>query len=249
MASQVHPWSCKEHCLHPHSSRWNGEMFVGVQDGCALVRSQNSGQYWVGHAALENGGVIPCAAHTKVALHVWTDTDHHATQGELPLPSPAIHSRDIHVQGPTLWSWMAMLLQYWQDHISMPLYGGRVRKASELAKVLMRDINPWLPHHSRFSWEYIANHCTLWLDVQEQFVEEHFQEWEAQKTPPYQLGPLEHDSELIGILSRGRWRWTLWDSREEEAKKLPPKHQAAHEQWQRQAMPAWTDICSDEMEG
>ena len=96
-------------------------------------------------------------------------------RGELLLPSPAIHLRDIHA----LWSWMAMLLQYWQDHISMPLYGGRVRKVSELNKILMRDINPWLPHHSKFSWDYIADHCTLWLDVWEQFIEEHFREWEA----------------------------------------------------------------------
>ena len=34
-------------------------------------------------------------------------------RGELLLPSPAIHSRDICVQGPALWSRMAVLLQYW----------------------------------------------------------------------------------------------------------------------------------------
>ena len=39
-------------------------------------------------------------------------------RGELPLPSPAIPVRDIPVRGPTLWPWMAVLLQYWQDHIS-----------------------------------------------------------------------------------------------------------------------------------
>ena len=39
------------------------------------------------------------------------------------------------------------------------------------------------------------------------------------------------------------------DSREEEAKKLPPECQVAHEQQQRQVMPAWTDICPAGMEG
>ena len=136
-------------------------------------------------------------------------------RGELSLPSPAIHLRDIYVRGPALWSWMAVLMQYWQDHISVPLYGGRVRKASELAKILMRDINPWLPHHSKFGWDYIADHCTLWLDVQEQ-----------------------RQVEMDAV-----------DSREEEAKKLPPEHQAAHEQWQRKATPAWMDVCPAGMEG
>ena len=45
-------------------------------------------------------------------------------RGELPLPSRVIHLRDIYVWGPALWAWMAILLQYWQDHVSAPLYGG-----------------------------------------------------------------------------------------------------------------------------
>ena len=171
--------------------------------------------------------------------------------GELLLPSPAIHLRDIHVRGPALWSWMAVLLQYWQDHISVSLYGGRVRMSSELTEILMRDINPWLPHHSRFGWDYIADHCTLWLDVWEQFIEEHFWEWEAQKTCPYQLGPLEHNTKLAfhRHLIKRQAEMDAADSREDEAKKLPPKHQAAHEQQQRQAMPVWMDVCPAGMEG
>ena len=65
---------------------------------------------------------------------------------------------------------MAVLLQYWQDHISAPLYSSQVRKASKLARVLIRDINPWLPHKARFGWDYVVNHTTLWLDIHEQFI-------------------------------------------------------------------------------
>ena len=144
-----------------------------------------------------------------------------------------------------------MLLQYWQDHISVLLYGERVKKASELTTILMRDINPWLPHHSRFGWDYIDEHCTLWLDVWEHFVKEHFREWEAQKTHLYQLGPLEHDTELTyhRHLIKRQVEMDAADSREEEAKKLPPEHQAACEQWQRQATPVWMDVCPAGMEG
>ena len=97
-------------------------------------------------------------------------------RGELPLPSPSMHMMDIHVWSPAIWSWMAMLLQYWQDHFSAALYGRRVRKASQLADILMRDINPWMSTCVRFGWDYVANNASTWLDVHEQFVEEHFQE-------------------------------------------------------------------------
>ena len=172
-------------------------------------------------------------------------------RGELPLPSPVIHLRDIHFQGPTLWAWMAVLLQYWQDHISVPLYSGWVRKASELAKVLIRDINPWLPHRSRFSWDYVTNHATLWLDIHKQFVEEHFQEWEAQKTHPYQLGPLEHNTELTyhRRLARRQAEMHTVDSREEEAKKLLLECHMACEEQKLQATPTRTDVCPAGIEG
>ena len=106
-------------------------------------------------------------------------------RGELPLPLPGVHMTDILVRSPAVWSWMAMLLQYWQDHISTPLYSSWVREASELARVLIRDINPWLPHKVRFSWDYVTNHATLWLDIWDQFVKEHFQEWEG----PWNMTP------------------------------------------------------------
>ena len=117
------------------------------------------------------------------------------------------------------------MLQYWQDHIFKALYGGRVRPVSELAMVLLRDINPWLPHKLRFGWNYIVDHTTLWLDVCEQFIEEHFQEWEVEKQCPYKVGDLEHKRELAyhRHLTRRKAEAEAANGREEEAKKLPPE--------------------------
>ena len=103
----------------------------------------------------------------------------------------------------------------------------------------------------RFGWDYIADHATLWLDICKQFVKEHFREWEAQKTCPYQLGDLEHDTELAYYrrLTRRQAEMDAMDSREEDTKKLPPECQAAHQECKLQAMPARMDMCLAGMEG
>ena len=165
-------------------------------------------------------------------------------RGELPLPSPGIHMMDICVQCSAIWSWLSMLLQYWQDHITTPLYGGRVRKASKLADTLMRDINPLMPHWVRFGWDYVTNHVTTWLDVHEKFVEEHFQEWEAQKMCPYELGALEHSTEdaYCRHLAKRQAESNATDSHK-EAKKLPPECQVAQNLQKQQATPARDDVC------
>ena len=67
-------------------------------------------------------------------------------QGELPLVPPGAHYEDIRVRCPAVWAWMAMLLQFWQDHMTHHLFGGRFRQASNLANTLIRDINVWMPH-------------------------------------------------------------------------------------------------------
>ena len=90
--------------------------------------------------------------------------------GELPLIPTGAHFEDICVCSPALWAWIAVLLQYWQDHMSIQLYGGRFRPASDLANTSIRDINPWLPHKVRFGWNYVAAHTTLWLDMRDQFT-------------------------------------------------------------------------------
>ena len=39
-------------------------------------------------------------------------------RGELPLMPTGCHFEDIRVRCPAMWSWMAILLQYWQDHMT-----------------------------------------------------------------------------------------------------------------------------------
>ena len=69
-------------------------------------------------------------------------------RGELPLIPRGAHFKDIHVRCQAVWASMAMLLQYWQDHMTCHLNGGHFRQTSDLATTLIRDINPWLLHKS-----------------------------------------------------------------------------------------------------
>ena len=111
--------------------------------------------------------------------------------GELPLVSLGAHYEDIYVRCPAVWAWMAVLLQFWQDHMTRLLYGDCFCQASDLAKTLIRDINVWMPHSTQFGWSYVATHASLWLDMQDQFAEEHLEEWEAQKFWTAALNDLE----------------------------------------------------------
>ena len=58
-------------------------------------------------------------------------------RGELPLIPPGAHIEDIRVCSPSLWAWIAILLQYWQDHMTKHLYGGCFWQASDLANTLL----------------------------------------------------------------------------------------------------------------
>ena len=85
-------------------------------------------------------------------------------RGELPLMPAAGHFEDIHVHCPAMWSWMAVLLQYWQDHMTPRLYRGRFSCISDLAATIIWDINLWLLHQAPFGWGYVAMNTTLWID-------------------------------------------------------------------------------------
>ena len=102
-------------------------------------------------------------------------------RGELPLIPTGAHFEDIHVCCPAVWSWMAVLLQYWQDHMTRHLYRGRFCQISDLAATLIWDINPWLPHKSLFRWGYVAMHATLWIDQWDLFAQEHLEEWKYKR--------------------------------------------------------------------
>ena len=151
-------------------------------------------------------------------------------RGELPLIPSGAHLEDIHIRSPALWAWIAILLQYWQDHMSRQLYRGHFWQASDLANTLIHDINPWLPHSVCFGWNYMAAHATLWLDMGDQFADEHHAEWEGQKLLTRSLNNLECNTEVIYwecLVKRENDKLAA-DSREAAVKELPPDRQAAH---------------------
>ena len=164
-------------------------------------------------------------------------------RGELPLIPSVAHLEDIHIRSPALWVWMAILLQYWQDHMTGHLYGGCFWQASKLASTLICDINPWLPHRACFRWSYVATHATLWLDMRDQFAKEHHTEWEAQKSLMHSLNNLEHDTKVIywACLIKRQEDKEVANSREAAVKQLPPEWQAVHVERQAWAMPTNPD--------
>ena len=167
-------------------------------------------------------------------------------QGELPLVPPAAHYEDIHVRCPVVWAWMAMVLQCWQDHMTRHLYGGHFWQASDLAKTLIRDINVWMPHSTWFGWSYVATHASLWLDMRDQFAEEHLEEWEAQKFQMAALNDLEWDTEAVyraRVIKRQDDKAPA-DSKEAEAEELPPEWRVAHAEQQACSTPTKVDMSS-----
>ena len=151
-------------------------------------------------------------------------------RGELLLIPSSTHLEDIRIHSPATWAWIAILLQYWQDHMSRHFYGGCFRHASDLANTLIWDINLWLPHSMRFGWNYVAAHATLWLDMQDQFADEHHTEWEGQKLLTHSLNDLEHNTEVVyqeHLVKREKDKLVA-DSRETTAKELLPDRQVAH---------------------
>ena len=82
-------------------------------------------------------------------------------RGELPLIPSGTHLEDICIRSPALWAWMAVLLQYWQDHMTRQLFGGCFWQASKLASTLIRDINPWDLNQANHQAPSPALHRTL----------------------------------------------------------------------------------------
>ena len=118
-------------------------------------------------------------------------------RGELPLMPRGSHFEDICMCCPAMWSWMAVLPQYWQDHMTPHLYGGRFHRISNLVATVIWDINPWLPHQVHFGWGYVAMNATLWIDQQDHFSMEHLEEWAEQKEQECTLNDLERDTEVV----------------------------------------------------
>ena len=122
----------------------------GIWGECPEVCHGSVGHNRVGYPTLETAGVLPGALHAKMAWMPELMQTMTPLRGELPLIPSDAHLEDIHIHSPVTWAWIAVLLQYWQDHMSRQLYGGHFRQASNLANTLIRDINPWLPHSVHF---------------------------------------------------------------------------------------------------
>ena len=92
----------------------------------------------------------------------------------------------------------------------------------------------------------MATHATLWLDMRDQFLEEHLEEWEAQKCRTGALNDLERDTEVIyraRIMKRQDDK-ALTDSKAVAAKELPPEQRAARVERQVSTTPMKADVTS-----
>ena len=170
-------------------------------------------------------------------------------RGELPLMPMGGHFEDIRVRCPVMWSWMAVLLQYWQDHMTPHLYGGRFCGISNLAATVIQDINPWLPHQVRFGCGYVTMNDMLWIDQRDHFCMEHLEEWAEQKEQACALNDLERDTEVVyrARIIRRQEDKILANSKEAAAKDLPPERQAARAERQASAMPRKDGVSSTSM--
>ena len=159
------------------------------------------------------------------------------------------HFEDIHMRCPAMWSWMAVLLQYWQYHMTPHLYGGQFHCISNLAATVIRDINPWLPHQVRFSWGYVAMNGMLWIDQQDHFSMEHLEEWAEQKEQECALNDLERDMEVVyrAHIIRRQEDKLLANSKEAATKDLLPERRAARAERQAGVMPRKDGVSSTSM--
>ena len=159
------------------------------------------------------------------------------------------HFEDIRMGCPAMWSWMAVLLQYWQDHMTPYLYGGRFRCISDLAATVIRDINLWLPHQARFGWGYVAMNAMLWIDQWDHFAMEHQEEWAEQKEQECALNDLERDMEVVyrARIIRRQEDKLIAESKEAAAKDSPPERRAACAERQAGTMPRKDGVSSTSM--
>ena len=89
----------------------------------------------------------------------------------------------------------------------------------------------------------MARHASLWLDMRDQFAEEHLEEWEAQKFRMVGLNKLERETGCSpGRLISRQDAKECADSKEAEAEELPPERRAAQVESQACTMPTKVDV-------
>ena len=71
----------------------------------------------------------------------------------------------------------------------------------------------------------MATHASLWLDIWDQFAEEHLEEWEAQKFWAVALNDLEQDTKAVyrAHVIKKQDDKVRADSKEAAAQELPPE--------------------------
>ena len=71
----------------------------------------------------------------------------------------------------------------------------------------------------------MATHASLWLDIQDQFAEEHLEEWEAQKFRAATLNDLERDTEAVyrAHVIKKQDDKACTNSKDAAAQELPPE--------------------------
>ena len=92
----------------------------------------------------------------------------------------------------------------------------------------------------------MAMQVSLWLDVRDQFGEEHVEEWEAQEYRTAGLNDLERETELVYwdcVLTK-RDDKECADSKEAAAQELPPERHATRVERQACTMPTKVDVSS-----
>ena len=215
-------------CLVSHSARrgptFNACLSAGTDPGSVLHVNLQLVPGFSGGSKYSVTPVIPRWLQMPEFTQTMT-----LLRGELPLMPTGSHFEDIRVHCLVMWSWMAVLLQYWQDHMTPHLYGGRFCRISDLAATLIRDINPWLPHQVCFGSGYVAMNATLWIDLRDHFSMEHLEEWAEQKEQECALNDLERDTEVVyrARIIRRQEDKLLTDSKEAAAKDLPPERWVA----------------------
>ena len=179
----------------------------------------------MGHSTLKALGVLPGTPGAQMATHTGIRPDD-----------------DAHVRGTAIGSSGCPLRRYLHalpssvgldGHAPAILAGshdspsvwGCFHQVSDLANTLIQDINVWMPHSMRFGWNYVATHASLWLNIWDQFAEEHLKEWETQKFRAVALNDLERDTEAVyrARIIKKQDNKACTDSKEAATQELPPE--------------------------
>ena len=245
----IHQKACHHYFLHSQPLPWSCQVFVGVRRPAQKLAAEVLAiiEWGTQHWKLQETFPVPMIPRW-LRMPEFTQTTT-LLRGELPLMPTGSHIEDIHMRCPAMWSWMAILLQYWQDHMTPYLYGGRFRRISDLAATVIRDINQWLPHQACFSWVYVAMNAMLWIDLRDHFAMEHQEEWTEQKEQECALNDLERDTEVVyrARIIRRQEDKLIADSKEAAVKNLPPERWAARAERQAGATPRKDDVSSTSM--